>query len=81
MKNMKLRPDDETHRQARVRAAKQELTASALVKQLLAADIETEATGVPSPAFMELAAERRALTGGSAHTPAEVLQREGRAER
>lgn len=50
---------------------------------------EAEAHVIPQPAVMgndepgfeELAARMRALTAGRAHTPTEVLQREGRDER
>jgi len=38
-------------------------------------------TGEAEPSFDDLAAELRKLTRGRRHTPAEVLLREGRAER
>ena len=81
MKKIRLRLDDGTQSQARIRAAKQNLSVSELEERLLTADFKAVAVGVPSHAFLVLAAELRALTAGRAHTPAEVLQREGRAER
>jgi len=44
-----------------------------ILRQALAADIE--------PFFEKLAADLRKLTRGRKHTPSEVLQREGRAQR
>jgi antitoxin FitA len=78
MKNITLRLDDEIYRQARIRAAEQDSSVSAHVKRLLLADIKAVAIGPPSPAILELAAELRVLTAGRSHTPAEILQREGR---
>lgn len=45
-------------------------------------DILRRAVAENGPAsFAQLAAELRALTAGRAHTPSEILQREGREER
>jgi plasmid stability protein len=81
VRNITLSLDDETYRQARIRAAEQNTSVSAYVKLLLTSNIQGLHTAVPSPTLLELAAELRALTAGRAHTPAEVLQREGRNER
>lgn len=81
MKNITLSLDDEAYRQARIRAAEQNTSVSAFVKRLLTSNVQGSDTEKPSPVLLELAAELRALTAGRAHTPAEVLQREGRDER
>lgn len=81
MKNITLSLDDETYRQARIRAAEQNTSVSALVKRLLTSNTSASITEAPSPTFLDLAAELRALTANRKHTPAEVLQREGRDER
>jgi plasmid stability protein len=81
VKNITLSIDDETYRQARIRAAEQNTSVSALVKQFLTARTQAVHAGAPPAALLELAAELRALTAGRKHTPAEVLQREGRDER
>jgi plasmid stability protein len=81
VKNITLSLDDETYRQARIRAAERNTSVSALVKQLLTANIGDLASQAPSAALLDLAAKLRALTAGRKHTPAEVLQREGRDER
>jgi plasmid stability protein len=74
VKNITLALDDETYRRARIRAAEENTSVSALVKQFL-----TEAgAGAPSKRVLEQAAELRVLIAGRTHTPAEVLQREGR---
>ena len=44
-----------------------------ILRQALSAEVE--------PSFAELAARLRELTRGRRHTPAEVLQRQGREER
>ena len=44
-----------------------------ILRQALAAEVD--------PSFADLAARLRAVTSGRTHTPAEVLQREGRDER
>jgi plasmid stability protein len=81
VKNITLSLDDETYRQARIRAAERNTSVSALVKQLLTANIGDLAPQAPPAALLDLAAELRALTADRKHTPAEVLQREGRDER
>jgi plasmid stability protein len=81
VKNITLSLDDETYRQARIRAAERNTSVSALVKQLLTANIGDLAPPAPPAALLDLAAELRALTADRKHTPAEVLQREGRDER
>jgi plasmid stability protein len=81
VKNITLSLDDEAYRQARIRAAEQNTSVSAFVKRLLTSNVQGSDTEKPSPVLLELAAELRALTAGRAHTPAEVLQREGRDER
>jgi plasmid stability protein len=81
MKNITLALDDETYRLARIRAAEQGSSVSALVKRLLTAHSSRLDSKPPSAAFLDLAAEVRALTAGRKHTPSEVLQRESRDER
>jgi antitoxin FitA len=82
VKNITLTLDDETYRQARIRAAEQNTSVSALVKRLLTSNTSAAITeAAPSPTFLDLAAELRAITANRKHTPAEVLQREGRDER
>lgn len=44
-----------------------------ILRQALSAEVE--------PSFMELASRMRELTRGRRHTPAEILQREGREQR
>jgi hypothetical protein len=82
VKNITLTIDDETYRAARIRAAEENTSVSALVKRLLKE--HEQAGGRPESQLkdvLELAAELRALTAGRSHTPAEVLQRESREER
>jgi plasmid stability protein len=81
VKNITLSLDDETYRQARIRAAEQNTSVSGYVKVILTSNVQGENTDAPSRMLLELAAELRALTAGRTHTPAEVLQREGRDER
>jgi plasmid stability protein len=81
VKNITLALDDETYRLARIRAAEQGSSVSALVKRLLTAPPSRLDSKPSSVAFLELAAEVRALTAGRKHTPSEVLQRESRDER
>jgi len=81
VKNITLSIDDETYRQARIRAAERNTSVSAWVKQLLTAHATGSDAVAPSAGVLELAAELRALTAARAHTPAEDLQREGRSER
>jgi antitoxin FitA len=69
--------DDEALSRLKRRGAKHgrstEAEARAILQQAVAGDTE--------PAFEELAARLRAMTAGRSHTPAEILQREGRDER
>jgi plasmid stability protein len=81
VKNITLSLDDETYRKARIHAAEQNTSVSALVRHLLTASIGGVGTEAPPATLLELAAELRALTAGRKHTPAEVLQLEGRDER
>ena len=76
MKNITLALDDETYRLARIRAAEQGSSVSALFKQIVSG------TGSPRGAdWLDLASEARALTADRTHTPSETLQRVGRSER
>jgi plasmid stability protein len=89
VKNITVALDDETYRQARIRAAERNTSVSAMVKQLLIqASAEQELDFAPAVApderksqFLDLAEQLRALSAGRSHTPAEALQREGRDER
>ena len=89
MKNITVALDDETYRQARIRAAERNTSVSAMVKQLLIqASAEQELDFAPTfdpderkSQFLDLAEQLRALSAGRKHTPAEALQREGRDER
>jgi plasmid stability protein len=81
VKNITLALDDETYRRARIRAAEQDTSVSALVKQLLTSKVQEADRQAPSAALLELAAELRELTSRRKQTPAEELQSEGRAER
>jgi plasmid stability protein len=90
VKNITVALDDETYRQARIRAAERNTSVSAMVKQLLLiqASAERELDFAPTFApderksqFLDLAEQLRALSAGRKHTPAEALQREGRDER
>ena len=69
--------DDELITRLKSRAARHGRSAEAehreILRQALAAEVD--------PSFADLATRLRALTKGRAHTPAEVLQREGRDER
>ena len=69
--------DDAVVAALKARAARHGRSAEAehreILRQALAAEVD--------PSFADLAAQMRALTRGRAHTPAEVLQREGRDER
>jgi plasmid stability protein len=76
VKNITLALDDETYRLARIRAAEEGSSVSALFKQIVSE------TGLARGAgWLDLAAEVRALTAGRTQIPSEVLQREGRNER
>lgn len=69
--------DDELVAKLKRRAARHGRSTEAehreILRQALAAEVE--------PSFDALAAELRRLTKGRRHTPAELLQREGREER
>ena len=69
--------DDDLINRLKSRAARHGRSAEAehreILRQALAAEVD--------PSFADLAARMRAMTRGRAHTPAEHLQREGRAER
>lgn len=81
MKNITLALDDQTYRRARIRAAEQNTSVSALVKQLLISTVQEPGRETPSATLLELAAELRELTSGRKQSPAEQLQSEGPAER
>ena len=77
-KNLQVRNlDDGLVRRLKRRAARNGRSAEAehreILRQALSAEVE--------PSFAELAAKLRELTRGRRHTPAELLQREGRGER
>ncbi|MCZ0945130.1 MAG: hypothetical protein OXJ53_18920 [Gammaproteobacteria bacterium] len=77
-KNLQVRNlDDGLVRRLKHRAARNGRSAEAehreILRQALSAEVE--------PSFAELAAKLRELTRGRRHTPAELLQREGRDER
>lgn len=69
--------DDDLILRLRRRAARHGRSVEAehreILRQALSAEVD--------PAFEELAAELRALTGKRRHTPSEILLREGRGER
>ena len=69
--------EDELITRLKQRAARHGRSAEAehreILRQALAAEVD--------PSFVDLAARMRAMTKGRAHTPADVLQREGRDER
>lgn len=69
--------DDELIARLKRRAARHGRSAEAEVRDILRHVLEGEA----ETDFATLAAELRRLTAGRRHTPAEVLQREGRDER
>jgi plasmid stability protein len=69
--------DDEVLIRLRRRAARHGRSAEAEARVIL----QHSVAGDAEPDFAELAARMRALTAGRAHTPAEILQREGRDER
>ena len=76
MKNITLALDDETYRLARIRAAEQGRSVSALFKQIVSG------TGSQKGAdWLDLASEVRTLTANRTHTPSQTLQREDRIER
>ena len=69
--------DDELITRLKMRAARHGQSAEAEARDTLRMTL----AGEPGPDFEALAAELRRLTAGRAHTPAEILQREGRDER
>ncbi len=69
--------DDELIARLKRRAARHGQSAEAEVRDILRHVLESEA----GTDFERLAAELRRLTANRQHTPAEVLQREGRNER
>jgi plasmid stability protein len=69
--------DDDLIRRLRLRAARHGRSAEAEVREMLRDGLRDEG----GPSFATLAAELRRLTAGRKHTPAELLQREGRDER
>jgi plasmid stability protein len=81
VRNITLSLDDETYRQARIRAAEGNTSVSGFVKQLLTSNVSPGGPSGPDPAVLQLAAELRALTAARPHSAAEELQREGREER
>lgn len=77
-RNLQVRNlDDGLVRRLKRRAARNGRSAEAehreILRQALSAEVE--------PSFAELAAKLRELTRNRRHTPAELLQREGRDER
>lgn len=69
--------DEALVRKLRVRAAINGRSAEAEHREILRLALSEE----PRASFKEIAAKIRALTEGRHHTPAELLQREGRDER
>ena len=69
--------EDELVAKLKLRAAEHGRSAEAEHREILRQALAEE----PRRSFKELAARVRAMTEGRAHTPAEVLQREGRDER
>jgi antitoxin FitA len=69
--------DDDLIARLKRRAARHGQSAEAEVRDILRQTLEGEA----ETDFEQLAADLRKLTAGRRHTPAEILQREGRDER
>jgi len=69
--------DDGLVARLKLRAAQHGRSAEAEHREILRQALAEE----PRRLFKELAARVRAMTEGRAHTPAEILQREGRDER
>ncbi|MEQ1931470.1 MAG: hypothetical protein ABL957_13215 [Parvularculaceae bacterium] len=69
--------DDDLIARLKRRAARHGRTAEAEHREILKAAL----AGEDGPDIIELFAEIRALTADRKHTPAEILQREGRDER
>jgi plasmid stability protein len=68
--------DEELVRRLKLRAARHNRSAEAEHREIL----KEALSGEPNASFKEVAAQLRALTRDRRHTPAEVLQREGREE-
>lgn len=68
---------DELVRKLKLRAARNERSAEAEHREILRQALRSE----PAEDFWALARKVRAATAGRKHTPAEILQREGREER
>lgn len=69
--------DDDLIARLKRRAARHGRSAEAEHREILRQALANEA----EPSFDDLAAQLRGLTAGRAHTPSEVLLREGRDER
>jgi len=69
--------DDELIVRLKRRALRHGRSAEAEHREILRQVLANE----PEPSFDDLAAQLRAMTAGRRHTPAEILQREGREER
>lgn len=69
--------DDDLIARLKRRAARHGRSAEAEHREILRQALASEA----EPSFDDLAAQLRGLTAGRAHTPSEVLLREGRDER
>ncbi len=81
MADMVLRKlDDSIKQRLRERAARNGRSMAAEVREILRIALE-EMPVDPNAEFKQRAASLRALTAGRSHTPAEILQREGREER
>lgn len=81
MADMVLRKlDDSLKQRLRERAARNGRSMAAEVREILRVALE-EMPADPNAEFKQRAASLRALTAGRPHTPAEILQREGRDER
>ena len=77
-KNLQVRNlDDDLVLRLKRRAARNGRSTEAEHREILRRALSAEV----EPAFGELAASLRELTRGRRHTPAEMLQREGREER
>jgi plasmid stability protein len=73
--------DDETYRQARISAAEENTSVSALVKRFLTTKIEGAGARTRAPELLGLAGELRRRTADRERTPSEILKREGQDER
>ena len=78
MANVSVRNlDDDLLARLKRRAARHGRSAEAEIREILRRALRSE----NELSFEDIAAELRALTSGRKHTPAEILQREGRDER